>query len=245
MPHIRSAIFDCSAPDIDSCPEVTVPEFAFIGRSNVGKSSLLNMLTGDKGLAKVSKTPGHTRLINFFTINRAWRLVDLPGYGFAKGSKRESFRFNRAVANYLEKREALAGIFALIDCGLPPQKIDLEFIDWLISKSVPFVFVFTKIDKVKPSHAKANIEAFTSKVGEWLEELPAVFTSSAETGQGRNDLLSMIEDAISGPETGESNESPETDVAVAPRPVESGTQQPNVKKKKRSKPKRPNRNRPW
>src|SRR5690242_16861340 len=141
--QISSAIFDRSAPDLDSCPDESVPEFAFIGRSNVGKSSLLNMLAGRENLARVSPTPGFTKLINFFTINNEWRLVDLPGYGFAEGAKKDSARFNRAVLNYLEHRTNLCSVFALIDCTLPPQPIDIEFVEWLTSKAVPFVLVYT------------------------------------------------------------------------------------------------------
>ena len=155
--EISSAIFDCSSPDLDSCPDESLPEFAFIGRSNVGKSSLLNMLSGKLGLARVSPTPGFTKLINIFTMNKTWRLVDLPGYGFAAGAKKDSSRFNHAVSHYLKQRTNLCLVFALIDSGLEPQDIDLEFIGWLARNAVPFVLVFTKTDKVTPAMVQANI----------------------------------------------------------------------------------------
>src|SRR5215210_4394130 len=148
--NISSAIFDRSAPDLDSCPDESLPEFAFIGRSNVGKSSLLNMLAGKQGLARVSPTPGFTKLINIFTMNKTWRLVDLPGYGFAQVAREDSARFNHAVNDYLEHRKNLCLVFALIDSSLPPQKIDLEFVGWLTSKHVPYVLVFTKTDTATP-----------------------------------------------------------------------------------------------
>ena len=145
--QISSAIFHSSSPDIDSCPDESLPEFAFIGRSNVGKSSLLNMLAGENGLARVSPKPGFTKMINIFTMNKTWRLVDLPGYGFATGSKKNSRQFNKAVANYLKLRANLSLVFALVDSGLTPQAIDLEFIEWLVRNDVPFVLVFTKTDR--------------------------------------------------------------------------------------------------
>src|SRR5690349_15239010 len=141
--NISSAIFDCSAPDLDSCPDESLPEFAFIGRSNVGKSSLLNMLAGEQGMARVSSTPGFTKLINIFTMNKCWRLVDLPGYGFAQGARKHRARFNEAVADYLQHRTNLCLVFALIDSSLAPQEIDLEFVEWLVRHAVPFVLVFT------------------------------------------------------------------------------------------------------
>src|SRR5512136_1111197 len=136
--NISSATFDCSAPDSDSYPDESLPEFAFIGRSNVGKSSLLNLLAGEQGMARVSSTPGFTKLINIFTVNKCWRLVDLPGYGFADGARKHSARFNKAVAEYLEHRTNLCLVFALIDSGLGPQEIDLEFVEWLVRHAVPF-----------------------------------------------------------------------------------------------------------
>ena len=194
--NISSAIFDCSAPDLDSCPDESLPEFAFIGRSNVGKSSLLNMLAGEQGLARVSPVPGFTKLINFFTMNKTWRLVDLPGYGFAQVARKDKAKFNQAVNDYLEQRANLCCVFALIDATLPPQKIDLEFIEWLIDNSVPFVLVFTKTDKSSTAKIQPNIDAFTARVSELCENLPAVFTSSATTRQGRKELLELIDEAL-------------------------------------------------
>lgn len=190
--HISSAIFDCSAPDLRSCPDESLPEFAFIGRSNVGKSSLLNMLAGKEGLARVSPTPGFTKLINIFTINKTWRLVDLPGYGFATGARKDSARFNKAVANYLKHRTNLSIVFALIDSTLPPQEIDLEFMEWLTRNAVPYVIVFTKIDKVPPAESEANMAAFTKRIAAWFEVPPRTFTCSSETGHGRTELLGVI-----------------------------------------------------
>lgn len=173
-----------------------MPEFAFIGRSNAGKSSLLNMLTGDDRLAKVSNTPGSTKLINFFKINNRWRLVDLPGYGYAHAAKKEKFRFNRAVTDYLQGRPNLVCVFSLIDSGLPPQPIDLQFVEWLVDNAVPFVLVFTKTDKVKPGRVQANISKFTDHISEWSETLPEVFTCSAVKRHGRRELLDMIGEAL-------------------------------------------------
>jgi GTP-binding protein len=198
--QISSAIFELSAPDLASCPPPTLPEFAFIGRSNVGKSSLLNMLTGKKDLAKVSATPGHTKLINFFEINKQWRLVDLPGYGFAKVARRDKARFNRAVEDYLENRQGLAGIFVLIDSKLPPQKIDLEFVQWLAGISAPIVLVFTKVDRITPTKLSTNMTAFTEKLAEWFEELPEIFTCSAMNRRGRQELLGAVEAVLAGEE---------------------------------------------
>ncbi len=194
--NIASAIFDRSAPDLASCPDESLPEFAFIGRSNVGKSSLLNLLAGRQGLARVSPTPGFTKLINMFTMNRTWRLVDLPGYGFAQVARKDKAKFNQAVAEYLQERPNLCCVFQLIDSSLPPQKIDLEFVEWLINSSVPFVLVFTKTDTVKPDVVQANIAAFTQCISEWCENLPEIFTCSAVAKHGRRELLGVIEAAI-------------------------------------------------
>ena len=194
--NISSAIFDCSAPDLDSCPDESLPEFAFIGRSNVGKSSLLNLLSGKLDLARVSPTPGFTKLINIFTMNKTWRLVDLPGYGFAAGARKARFKFNRAVDDYLKHRTNLCCVFALLDSGLPPQEMDVEFIAWLARNSVPFVLVFTKTDKVAPATVQANIAAFTDRISGWFEKLPAIFTCSAMAKQGREELLGVIDEAM-------------------------------------------------
>ncbi len=194
--NISSAIFDCSAPDLDSCPDESLPEFAFIGRSNVGKSSLLNLLAGKDGLARVSPTPGFTKLINIFTMNKTWRLVDLPGYGFAEGAKKDSARFNQAVSHYLKRRTNLCLVFALIDSELAPQEIDIEFVEWLARNTVPFVLVFTKTDKAPPATVQANIAAFTARIAGWFEQLPAIFTCSATAEQGRQELLGVIDEAM-------------------------------------------------
>lgn len=194
--HISSANFLCSAPDLEACPDESLPEFAFIGRSNVGKSSLLNMLAGEQGLARVSPTPGFTKLINIFTMNKTWRLVDLPGYGFAAGAKKDSQRFNKAVARYLKHRPNLSLVFTLIESGLEPQAIDIEFIEWLARNSVPFVLVFTKTDKVPPDVVQANIDAFKKSISAWFVQSPTCFTCSAETGHGRQDLLGVIDETI-------------------------------------------------
>lgn len=196
--NISSAIFHRSAPDLAACPDESLPEFAFIGRSNVGKSSLLNMLTGQPALAKVSATPGHTKLINFFTMNGTWRLVDLPGYGYAQVARKDMAKFNQAVADYLEQRPNLRGIFVLLDSSLPPQKLDLEFVQWLAQISAPIVLVFTKIDKVSPTKVRTNIEAFKAELTGWCEQLPEIFTCSSVTRAGRNDLFGVIDQTLAG-----------------------------------------------
>jgi GTP-binding protein len=176
-----------------------MPEFAFIGRSNVGKSSLLNVLAGKEGLARVSPMPGFTKLINMFTINKTWRLVDLPGYGYAQVARADKARFNEAVSNYLEHRKNLRGVFALVDSGLPPQPIDLEFVQWLAAHAIPFMLVFTKTDRVKPATVQANIEAFTARISEWCDTLPEILTCSAVTASGRGALLDAIDAALAMP----------------------------------------------
>ena len=234
--HISSALFDCSAPDLDSCPHESLPEFAFIGRSNVGKSSLLNLLAGEQGLARVSPTPGFTKLINIFTMNKTWRLVDLPGYGFAEGARKDRARFNQAVSNYLEHRTNLCSVFALIEAGLPPQEIDVEFVGWLTRRAVPYVLVFTKADKVTPATAQANIAAFMERISAWFEKPPAVFTCSAETGQGRQELLGVIDEAMTAiqAESRQVSNSPEGSPAPNAKP---GVREPRKR--------RPDLNRPW
>jgi GTP-binding protein len=194
--QIHSAVFDLSAPDYATCPESDLPEFAFIGRSNVGKSSLINALTNKKDLAVVSRQPGRTRLINFFTINRKWSLVDLPGYGYAKASGQARNKFNEFVSDYLAQRENLSCVFVLIDSRHTPQNVDLEFTNWLIEYEIPFVVVFTKTDKTKPAVVKRNIELFKEAMNEFCAGLPRIFTSSAKTGEGRREILHFIELAI-------------------------------------------------
>lgn len=194
--HISSAIFDRSATDLDSCPDESLPEFAFIGRSNVGKSSLLNMLAGKDGLARVSPTPGFTKLINIFTINKMWRLVDLPGYGYAQVARKDSSQFNKMATNYIEHRANLCCVFALIDSNLPPQQIDIDFVQWLTSKALPFVLVFTKTDKPSAATLETNVATFMQRIAPWFEQSPASFKCSATTGQGREELLGMIDEEI-------------------------------------------------
>lgn len=190
--NTTTAKFLLSAPDLASCPEDSLPEFAFAGRSNVGKSSLLNLLVGKRNLANVSATPGHTRHINFFTINGTWRLVDLPGYGWAHVERKERSRFNESVAEYLRERDNLELVFALVDSSLPPQAIDLEFIEGLVDHELPFVLVFTKTDRISPKRVQEHIAAFQAKLSGWCETLPETFTCSALTRQGRQPLLSVI-----------------------------------------------------
>jgi GTP-binding protein len=190
---IKSAEFELSAPDLRSCPKWALPEFAFIGRSNVGKSSLINLLTGNRKLAKVSDTPGKTQLINFFVINGAWCVVDLPGYGYAKVGKQRRLEFNDAVADFLAGRRNLRCVFVLIDSRLPPQPIDVEFLRWLESSGVTFALIFTKIDKQSSSQTESNIAVFKKAMGEWRAELPDILSTSAETGVGRTGVLDYIE----------------------------------------------------
>ena len=193
---IQSATFELGAVSLDGCPESKLPEFAFIGRSNVGKSSLLNLLTRKSALARVSGQPGRTREINFFTINKAWSLVDLPGYGYAKASRADRDRFHELVSDYLRERSNLCCAFVLIDARHSPQKIDQEFVRWLVDSSIPFALAFTKADKVKPNVVKKNIALFTEAMSEWSEGAPHIFTTSAVEGNGRKELLRFIGEAI-------------------------------------------------
>ncbi len=193
-----AARFQTSAPDVAACPVSVLPEFAFIGRSNVGKSSLLNMLAGAKGLAKVSATPGHTQLINFFSIGTGWSLVDLPGYGYARTARTERDRFQQMIAGYLCGRANLACVFVLIDSRHEPQAIDLEFVEWVLGERVPFALVFSKADKVSAGRVRANVELFQARIAPWCGELPRVFTTSAETRSGRAELLGFIRDKLGG-----------------------------------------------
>lgn len=190
---IKSAEFLTSNAKIDSLPESIYPEYAFIGRSNVGKSSLINMLTDKKGLAKTSQTPGKTQLVNHFKINNCWYLCDLPGYGFAKASKTSRSKWNSTTLEYLRNRTNLQYVFQLIDSRLPPQKIDLEFITWLGENNVPFVLVFTKADKLSKRQTILNTELFKTELLKQWELLPPVFVSSAEKFDGRDEILAFIE----------------------------------------------------
>jgi GTP-binding protein len=192
--EIKKAEFVISAPMVSMCPKDTKPEYAFIGRSNVGKSSLINMLTNNKKLAKTSATPGKTLLINHFIINNEWYLVDLPGYGFAKRSKKEIQKLDQMIRGFILQREQLTNVFVLVDVRLEPQTIDLEFIQWLGESGIPFAIVFTKADKLTVSKVKANVEAYKRKLLETWEELPPLFLTSAEKRQGRDEVLSYIEE---------------------------------------------------
>ena len=190
---IKTAEFSLSAPMVSMCPKDTKPEYAFIGRSNVGKSSLINMLTNNKKLAKTSSTPGKTLLINHFIINKEWYLVDLPGYGYAKRSKKEVDKLNQMIRGYILQREQLVNVFVLVDIRLEPQKIDLEFIEWLGLSSIPFAIVFTKADKLTANKANQSVEAYKNKLLETWEELPPMFLTSAEKKQGRDEVLDYID----------------------------------------------------
>ena len=191
---IKSAEFVISNTDVKKCPANTLPEYAFIGRSNVGKSSLINMLTQRKGLAMTSQKPGKTQLINHFLINNEWHLVDLPGYGFARVGQSNRERLKSIIADYILEREQLTNLFILLDCRHEPQKIDLEFIEWAGENGVPFALVFTKADKLSKGKLASNIEAYKQTLLESWEELPPIFITSSEAKEGRDELLNYIED---------------------------------------------------
>ena len=193
---ILSAAFKASSPDLASCPESALPEFALIGRSNVGKSSLINMLTRSQGLAKVSQVPGKTQLINFFTINNTWNLVDLPGYGYAKVGKKERGKFSAFVSDYLEHRPNLRGTFVLIDSRLSPQALDLEFLNWMVGCGLPLILAFTKTDTLSKGAVQKNIETFLVSMREITEEEPTYVLSSSKDQQGRKEILNLIGDAL-------------------------------------------------
>lgn len=191
--EIKSAEFIISNASVSKCPDTTLPEYAFIGRSNVGKSSLINMLTNHKKLAKTSATPGKTLLINHFLINKAWYLVDLPGYGYAKRGKKEQENLRQIISSYILHREQMTNLFVLIDSRHEPQKIDLEFIEWLGENGIPFSIVFTKADKSKPMQLKKNISVFLDTLAEQWEELPPHFVTSSENRTGREEVLGYID----------------------------------------------------
>jgi GTP-binding protein len=191
---IRDARFLSSNTQLSACPQPDRPEYAFIGRSNVGKSSLLNMLTGRNGLAKTSSTPGKTQVINHFMINDEWYLVDLPGYGYARVSKSSRADWGKMINAYLTKRENLTCVCVLLDSRHPPQAVDLEFMEKLGESGVPFVMVFTKTDKQSITRTKELVATYLAKMSETWDELPRYFLTSAETGLGREELLSFIEE---------------------------------------------------
>lgn len=191
---IHTAEFIISAPTVSKCPAGDKPEYAFIGRSNVGKSSLINMLTGRKGLAKTSAMPGKTLLINHFLINDSWYLVDLPGYGYARRSKAQQEELTRMIKSYVLNRENLTCLFLLIDSRHNPQNIDLEFIHFLGENGVPFALVFTKADKNRTGELKRNVKGFLDKMAEEWEELPPHFITSSAHGDGRDELLDYIDE---------------------------------------------------
>jgi GTP-binding protein len=190
---IKTAEFVVSNDTVSKCPIDNKAEYAFIGRSNVGKSSLINMIVGNKKLAKTSGRPGKTQLINHFLINDAWYIVDLPGYGYAKASKTSREKWEKFIAEYLTKREQLVNVFVLLDCRLEPQKIDLEFMNWCGEKGIPFSMVFTKIDKLSSSALQKNLAKYKKEMLKYWDALPPVFTSSSESAFGKEKILNYIE----------------------------------------------------
>ena len=192
--EIKSAEFVVSNTDVRKCPESKMPEYAFIGRSNVGKSSLINMITGKKGLAMTSSKPGKTQLINHFIINDSWYLVDLPGYGYAQRGKEGRENIRRIIEDYILEREQLTNLFVLLDCRLEAQKIDLEFMEWLGANGIPFSIVFTKIDKLGGGKLRENLNAYTKKLLESWEELPPILLTSSEKKEGKEEFLNYIDE---------------------------------------------------
>ena len=191
--QIKSAEFVMSNSEVAKCPKDRLPEYAFIGRSNVGKSSLINMLMQRKSLAKTSGRPGKTQLINHFLVNKNWYLVDLPGYGYARVSKKDKKTFQKFITQYFSKRQQLVLGFVLIDCRHEPQPIDLEFMQWLGENQLPFHIIFTKADKLKPQALERNIQAYKAKMLEFWEEMPAYFITSASNNTGREEVLEYID----------------------------------------------------
>lgn len=191
--EIKSAEFVISNSQLKGCPEPDKPEYAFIGRSNVGKSSLINMLTNNKNLAKTSSTPGKTQLINHFIINNEWYLVDLPGYGYAKTSKTDRVKWMKFTYNYLEKRDNLMCVMVLLDSRHTPQKSDLEFMEWLGKKEIPFAMVFTKIDKLSSSQFNKNMAIYKKRMLQTWEFLPPIYATSAQSNLGKEHVLNFIE----------------------------------------------------
>ena len=192
--EIKSAEFIVSNTDVRKCPAGNRPEYAFIGRSNVGKSSLINMLTLRKGLAMTSQKPGKTQLINHFLINATWYLVDLPGYGYARRGKEGREQIRHIIEDYILEREQLTNLFVLLDCRHEPQKIDLEFMEWLGENSIPFSIIFTKTDKISRARMQENLKIYQARLHDTWEELPPVFFSSAEKKEGREEILKYIDE---------------------------------------------------
>ena len=195
LPQINASLFSSSHARVAQAPKGNRPEFAFIGRSNVGKSSLINMLTQRKELARTSGTPGKTQLINYFLINNSWYLTDLPGYGYAKRSKKTRAKWENRTENYFLRREQMVCAFVLVDANVPPQKIDLEFINWLGENGVPLAIVFTKTDR-KKSRDGGSVEDFKAKLLEYWEELPPIFITSSVNTTGRDEVLEFIAEAL-------------------------------------------------
>ena len=192
--EITSAEFVISNTDVKKCPTGVFPEYAFIGRSNVGKSSLINMLTARKGLAMTSATPGKTMLINHFLINQSWYLVDLPGYGYARRGQKGKDQIRTIIEDYILEREQMTNLFVLIDSRLEPQKIDLEFMEWLGENGIPFSIIFTKIDKISKGRLQENLKVYQTKLLESWEELPPILLSSSEKKEGRDKILNYIDE---------------------------------------------------
>jgi len=190
--EIKYAEYVGSFPRESQCPKSNKPEYAFIGRSNVGKSSLINMLTGKKGLAKVSGTPGKTQTLNYFIIDNSWYIVDLPGYGYAKISKTKRHLWEKMIATFLQKRNNLQCAFVLLDGNIPPQQIDVEFINWLGEMHIPFVIIYTKTDKVRGNKLKGNIKAIQDELLKYWNELPQQFVTSSNKKEGREEILEFI-----------------------------------------------------
>ena len=191
--EIKTAEYVISSPTFSMCPSDSKPEYAFIGRSNVGKSSLINMICRNRKLAKTSATPGKTMLINHFIINKEWYLVDLPGYGYAKRSKSEIDKLDRMIRGYILQRQQLTCVFTLVDVRLEPQKIDLEFINWLGQSGIPFCILFTKADKLSQQKVQLSVEAYKRKLSETWEEMPPMLVTSSEDRRGRDELLDYID----------------------------------------------------
>lgn len=191
--YVKYAEFIGSSPDIKKCPKPKYPEYAFVGRSNVGKSSLINMLVNKKNLAKTSSTPGKTKLINHFLVNKEWYLVDLPGYGYAKSSKKNREKWNQLIHEYLLKRENLLYTFILIDARLKPQENDLKFIEWFGGKQIPFVMVFTKSDKTSQQKLRNTVDIYKATLKEYWSELPQFIISSSKSDLGKKTILELVE----------------------------------------------------